>query len=249
VTSINPFSSTPGRALGLGAFVAAVAVALGTSAGSPADTGAAGTGTSAMDITAESMLAPQISATSVGADPAAEAPAAPAPVSARVASYVGALQPNGWYCGPAATRIALSAHGMLPAFDDLASALGTTRNGTNSIYDVTRVLNGIYGFERYQPVEISQRRATPEQTERLRTDVITTVNEGDIVVANIVGTVTDTAGEVHSYLGGHYVTITGYAENGQFVQVTDPADPVASNEYQVPVSVMANWIAARGYAA
>src|SRR5262245_28628809 len=48
---------------------------------------------------------------------------ATAPAAAKVASYVGALQPNGWYCGPAATRIAFSAHGDLPSFDELAAAL------------------------------------------------------------------------------------------------------------------------------
>jgi hypothetical protein len=182
----------------------------------------------------------------VVAEPAA-LPAVP-PVG-KVATYVGALQPNGWYCGPAAARIALSAHGILPSFDDLANDLGTTMAGTSSIFDVTRVLNYNYGYERYQSVEIPVDSATAEQVEKLRTDVVATVHEGDIVVANIVGTITDTAGEIHSYDGGHYVTITGYADAGATVTVTDPADRVGGNEYQVPIGVMADWIAARGYAA
>jgi len=69
------------------------------------------------------------------------------------------------------------------------------------------------------------------------------------VVANIIGTVTDTAGEVHSYNGGHYVTVTGYADGGRTITVTDPADRVGSNEYQVPLRVMADWISSRGYTA
>jgi hypothetical protein len=189
--------------------------------------------------------------------PAAQAPAAEAatevpaavPAAAKLPSYVGALQPNGWYCAPAATRIALSAHAILPPFDDIAAALGTTRNGTASIFEVTRVLNMIYGADRYQSVELAERRATPEQVQKLQADVVRTINEGDAVVANIIGTVYDTAGERHAYNGGHYLTITGYGDSGATVTVTDPADRVGSNEYQVPVGAMADWIAARGYTA
>jgi hypothetical protein len=169
------------------------------------------------------------------------------PPSGRVPSYVAALQPNAYYCGPAATRIALSAHGVLPSFDDLARALGTTQSGTASIFEVTRVLNGVYGYARYTSVEMSNRTVTARQVKKMRSDVIVGVNQGDPIVANVKGTITDTAGEVHSYNGGHYLTITGYASSGDLVTVTDPADAVGSNEYQVPIRVMANWVATRGY--
>ncbi len=171
-----------------------------------------------------------------------------APGEAKIASYVGDLQPNGWYCGPAATRIALSASGHTPSFDDLAKDLGTTMAGTNSIYDIERVLNYNHGHERYHSVELSRRTPTANQIKRLRTHVVASVNMGDPVVANIAGTVSDTIGEVHSYPGGHYVTITGYTEGGNLITVTDPADRLGSNEYQVPVERMAEWIANRGYA-
>ena len=59
------------------------------------------------------------SATEVPVNPAA-APAAPVQADLDV---VGTLQPNGYYCGPAATRIALSAHGEPIAFDTLADEL------------------------------------------------------------------------------------------------------------------------------
>jgi hypothetical protein len=169
------------------------------------------------------------------------------PPAGRVPSYVAALQPNAYYCGPAATRIALSAHGVLPSFDDLAGALGTTQSGTASIFEVTRVLNGVYGYARYTSVEMSNRTVTARQVKKMRSDVIVGVNQGDPIVANVKGTITNTAGEVHSYNGGHYLTITGYANSGDLVTVTDPADAVGSNEYQVPIRVMANWVATRGY--
>jgi hypothetical protein len=174
---------------------------------------------------------------------------APAGAAAqKVASYNGALQPNGYYCGPAATRIALSAHGITPSFDDLATDLGTTPSGTNSINDITRVLNKNYGYERYRSVEISDQNASAEEVERLRTDAVTTINEGDAVVANIAGTVTDTIGERHSYEGGHYLTVTGYADGGRVMTITDPADRAGSNEYQLPIGELANWVGSRGYA-
>ncbi len=112
--------------------------------------------------------------------------------------------------------------GGAPTFDSLATDLRTTRAGTESIHDVTRVLNQRLGGDRYHSVEIPDRRATPEQIERLRTDVVDAISAGDPVVANIVGQVRDNAGDVHRYAGGHYVTITGYADDGRTVTVTDP---------------------------
>ena len=55
-------------------------------------------------------------------------------------------------------------------------------------------------------------------------------------MANIAGTVTDTAGERHSYEGGHYLTITGYTDDGRLVthRRLVPTS-VGSNEYQLPI--------------
>jgi hypothetical protein len=171
------------------------------------------------------------------------------PDVAQLSGYDGALQPNAYYCGPAATRIALSVHGYRPSFDELAVALGTTPAGTASIFEVTRVLNSVYGDGRYKSVELAHKGATGAQVKKLRSDVMKAINEGDAVVANVIGTITDTAGEVHSYNGGHYVTITGYTDGGRTLTVTDPADSIGSNEYQVPLRVMADWISSRGYTA
>lgn len=171
---------------------------------------------------------------------------ATAPEQAQIADYDDALQPNGYYCGPAATRIALSAHGQPPSFDALAKELGTTRDGTKSIDDITRVLNQ-HTNGRYTAVKIDNPTVTKEQTDQLRTDIMAAINDGDPVVANIVGQVTDTQGEKHRYPGGHYVTITGYTDNGHTVTITDPADRKGSNEYQLPIDTLAQWIATRGY--
>ncbi|HEY7224352.1 MAG TPA: C39 family peptidase [Micromonosporaceae bacterium] len=169
-----------------------------------------------------------------------------APTSQAVAHVDGALQPNGYYCGPAATRIALSAHGNPPSFDNLAGELGTTRAGTQSIDEITRVLNQHTG-DQYASVHLDGTTVSPEQTDKLRTDVIASINDGDPVVANIVGQVTDTHGETHRYAGGHYLTITGYADNGNTVTITDPADRHGGNTYQLPTDTAAGWMATRGY--
>ena len=85
----------------------------------------------------------------------------------QLAGYEATLQPNAYYCGPAATRIALSAHGHRPTFDELAHSLGTTPSGTASIFEVTRLLNGVYGDERYESVELAHKGVNGRQIKKL----------------------------------------------------------------------------------
>jgi len=170
------------------------------------------------------------------------------PPVAKSLKHDGKLQPNYYYCGPAATRIALSALAKhAPSHDNLAQQLGTTTAGTNSAQDVTRVLNRQLGAERYRTTEIPSESASPKQVEGLRRDIVTSVSHGDPVVANIAGTVSDTAGEQHSYEGGHYLTVVGYSANGALAKIADPADTQGSNIYQLSTTTLANWIATRGY--
>lgn len=194
----------------------------------------------------------------VVAGPAGTAHAAPATdtaadttstAAATMVPHLTALQPNYFYCGPAATRIALSAHGDLPSYDQIARELGTTPEGTNSANEVTKVLNTHLGAGRYKTVEISANKASPAQVATLKSDIITATSRGDAVVANIAGTVTDTTGEVHSYPGGHYLTVIAYTDNGQTVRIADPADTQGTPEYNLPTTTLANWIATRGYTA
>lgn len=153
-------------------------------------------------------------------------------------------QPNFYYCGPAATRIALSAAGKSFTQDELAAKLGTTEAGTNSAEDVTRVLNELAGGG-YRTTEIPGSAATAEQIERLRADVVDALDDGDPVVANIRGSAVDTDGRVHSFPGGHYLTVVSYRDGGDTVRIADPADPVG--EYWMSTERLAHWIAERGY--
>ncbi|WCN79794.1 C39 family peptidase [Micromonospora sp. LH3U1] len=156
-------------------------------------------------------------------------------------------QPNFYYCGPAATRNALSVQGKNINVDDMAKEMGTTEAGTNSINDITPVLNKETGkADAYHSVEISTPAADAKQTDKLRTDVMTTVDDGRAVVANIAGTSTDTDGTTHSYEGGHYISVVGYRDNGQTVKIADSADPNTAS-YWISVEHLADWIATRGY--
>ncbi|MBM0234780.1 C39 family peptidase [Micromonospora sp. STR1_7] len=154
-------------------------------------------------------------------------------------------QPNFYYCGPAATRIALSAQGKALSQDEVAKLLGTTEAGTPSALDTTRVLNELTGG-RYRTTEIRDAVARPDQVDKLRHDVLAAVDAGRPVVANIKGTAVDTDGNPHSYEGGHYLTLVGYRDGGDTIRVADPADP-ALGEYWMSLPKVANWIAERGY--
>ena len=155
-------------------------------------------------------------------------------------------QPNFYYCGPAATRIALSAHGRSLPQDEVAALLGTTEAGTESALDITRVLNALTGAG-YETTEIPGPVAKPTEVDRLRADVLDALDAGRPVVANIKGTAVDTDGDPHSYEGGHYLTLVGYRDGGDLIRIADPAAPLA--EYWMTLEKVANWIAERGYSA
>ncbi|WBB95046.1 MULTISPECIES: C39 family peptidase [unclassified Solwaraspora] len=155
-------------------------------------------------------------------------------------------QPNFYYCGPAATRIALTAQGRELSQDEVASRLGTTVAGTDSAADTTRVLNELTGDDKYRTTAIEASKASQAQIDQLRDDVRATVDDGRAVVANIIGTVSDVDGRTHSYPGGHYVTVVGYGEGGDAVKIADPAF-LGAEHYWVSTETLAHWIATRGY--
>ncbi|MFY1616567.1 C39 family peptidase [Micromonospora sp. WMMD736] len=157
-------------------------------------------------------------------------------------------QPNFYYCGPAAARNALSVQGKDISVDAMAKEMGTTEAGTNSINDITPVLNKETGkTDAYHSVEISKPDADATQTDQLRADIVRTVDNGRAVVANIAGTSTDTDGGIHSFEGGHYISVVGYRDNGNVVRIADSADPNTAS-YDITVEHLADWIATRGYA-
>jgi hypothetical protein len=238
-------------------------VVLGLAALAVAGGVAAGTATAAV---ASAETAPA-AAVSVAADKpavkaAAKAPAAktkaPAKAPAKAAKKLPAsksvkhkhqLQTTYYFCGPSATRVALSAKGKVYSENKIARMLGTTQAGTNSAYDITRVLNKELGKNRYKTVMIPGQKATTKQIAKLKADVMDSLSKGDVVVANVVGTVKDYNGDFHSYEGGHYIPVVGYSDNGKTVRIADTADTVGSPYYEISTRTLAHWIGTRGYSA
>jgi hypothetical protein len=182
--------------------------------------------------------------------PAAPAPAVTVPVlSMKMLDYDFQWQPNFYYCGPAAARIAMTVRGLFPTQDTLATALGTTVNGTNSAADITRVLNGLGNTGVFKSRFIRGSSATPAELEQLKVDVLNTVGSGLPIVANIAGTATDSYGRTHSFPGGHYITVVGYSDSGDTVKIADSADTYGRGWYLISTRNLAHWIATRGYSA
>jgi hypothetical protein len=183
------------------------------------------------------------------ADPDVTAsPTPPKPPASKVLDIQYQAQTTYYYCGPAATRIALTARDIVRSQDDLAQRLNTTEFGTNSAEDTTRVLNDLVGRDVYRTRMISGGAATPAQMDRLQADVVRAVGNGYAVVVNIAGSATDVDGGWHSYPGGHYLTVVGYRDNGRTVKIADPANPSASSYWMTTID-LANWAATRGYSA
>ncbi|TDC31076.1 C39 family peptidase [Micromonospora sp. KC213] len=155
-------------------------------------------------------------------------------------------QPNFYYCGPAAARNALSVQGKNIDVDAMAKRMGTTENGTNSINDITPVLNKETGKDVYRSVEIKTPKADDKQTDTMRADIVAAIDDGRGVVVNIAGTAIDTDGGVHSFEGGHYISVTGYRDGGKIVTIADSANP-ATASYQMDIDALADWAATRGY--
>lgn len=156
------------------------------------------------------------------------------------------FQETYFYCAPAATKMALSALGKDLSQDELAKKLGTTEAGTDSALETTRVLKDVSGKD-YRTVEIPGERASAEEKDRLRADVVRALDDKRPVVANIIGTGVDTDGHAHSYEGGHYIAVVGYRDGGDTVKIGDSWSQ--EGQYWISTDKLADWIASRGYSA
>jgi Peptidase_C39 like family len=175
---------------------------------------------------------------------ASASPSTPPP-SEKILKYDFQSQPNYYYCGPAATRIVLSTQGKTRSQDEVARLLHTTTGGTDSAEDATRALNSVVGDNVYQTRPMGG-DATPQKMDQLQADVVRAISNDRGVVANVVGSVTDQAGNWHGYGGGHYVAIVGYRDEGRAVKIADPAT-FNSDGYWVGTIAMARWMVNRGY--
>jgi hypothetical protein len=158
------------------------------------------------------------------------------------------VQETGYWCGPAATRIALSARGVYRSQGDLAAELGTHTGGTDWIGQVTRVLGGYVGW--YETKEMPNDPPTQGQKDLLWNDIVLDINNGYAIVANIVA---PPGNQPPGYPPGqtiyHYFTVIGYDDVNRTVLIADPASFSGNQIYWLSFDQLATLIPPKGYSA
>src|SRR3954471_930534 len=158
-------------------------------------------------------------------------------------------QQTGYWCGPAATRIALSARISPPSQQQLANELPTTTNGTDWIGQVTRVLNNHLGTGWYETKEMPNDPPTQAQRDLLWRDVVLDINNGYAIVANIVAPANNHPPGYPNYTIYHYFTVIGYDSSDRTVKIADPANFGGNQLYWLSFDQLATLIPPKGYSA
>ncbi|HEX2895082.1 MAG TPA: C39 family peptidase [Marmoricola sp.] len=149
-------------------------------------------------------------------------------------------QKTSYYCGPAAVHEALNVQGIGATQSNLASAMGTTTNGTawytGSSYPVPTTLNNKLGRSFYVPVNVSY---SPTSTEEgnFQSRVVSDINSGYAVVGNAY----EVAGGPH--LVGHptnetiyhYFEIRGFSNSGASTMYEDSVHGATSISWYASV--------------
>lgn len=158
-------------------------------------------------------------------------------------------QQTGYWCGPAATRIALSARISPPSQQQLANELPTTPNGTDWIGQVTRVLNNHVGTGWYETKEMPNDPPTQAQRDLLWRDVVLDIDNNYPIVANIVAPANNHPPGYPNYTIYHYFTVIGYDSSDMTVLIADPAGFAPTATYWLTFNQLATLIPPKGYSA
>ncbi|NLU76498.1 C39 family peptidase [Streptomyces sp. HNM0575] len=160
------------------------------------------------------------------------------------------VQEMGYWCGPAATRIALSARIAPPSQADLAAQLGTTENGTDDISQVTGVLNANLGGSDYESKYMPGDPPSQEQKDLLWQDVVGGIDNNLPLVTNIVAPPgNQPPGYPSDQTIYHYFTVIGYDDANKTVLIADPASFSGNQIYWLSFDQLASLIPPKGYAA
>jgi hypothetical protein len=160
------------------------------------------------------------------------------------------VQQTGYWCGPAATRIAISARtGNIPSQATLAAQLGTTTNGTDYIGQVTGVLNQDLGTGWYETKNMPNDPPTQAQRNLLWQDIVLDINNGWAIVANIVAPANNHPPGYPNYTIYHYFTVIGYDSSDMTVKIADPASFGGNQIYWLTFNQLATLIPPKGYSA
>ncbi|GLY88643.1 C39 family peptidase [Actinoallomurus iriomotensis] len=176
------------------------------------------------------------------------------PATAKTLPFTWYGQERYYYCGPASTRIALSARMTPPSQDTLAASLGTTTNGTDDISNVVATLNHFLNTTWYERKPVND-PPTQAQRDLLKQDLVFDVDRGWAIVANVVS-----GWRPPGYPSGtiyHYVAVVGYADGGDSAVIADPAGAGAGGSgwtsvpktYTISTYDLGTWIGLKAYAA
>ncbi|CAM2802118.1 C39 family peptidase [Saccharomonospora xinjiangensis] len=158
------------------------------------------------------------------------------------------VQETGYWCGPAAVRIALSARGIYRSQADLAAQLGTHTGGTDWIGQVTRVLSNHVGW--YETKEMPNDPPTQAQKDLLWRDIVLNINNNYPIVANIVAPPgNQPPGYPPNQTIYHYFTVIGYNDVNRTVLIADPASFSGYQFYWLTFDQLASLIPPKGYSA
>ena len=158
------------------------------------------------------------------------------------------VQQTGYWCGPAATRVALSARRTPPSQQALANQLPTTTNGTDWIGQVTKVLNNHLGAGRYVTTELPNDPPTPAQRDRLWRDIVLGIESNHPLVVNIVA---PPGNQPPGYPGNrtiyHYFAVVGYNPQTYEAYIADSASFGGYKHYWLSLHKLASLVPPKGY--
>ena len=158
-------------------------------------------------------------------------------------------QVNGYWCGPTATKIALSARMNPPSQQALAQRLGTTVNGTDSITQVRDGLNAILGGNIYEATLMPDDPPTADEKGRFWDDIVQSVDANYPIVANIVAPPSNHPPGYPNTTIYHYFTIIGYNPDTREAYIADPANFGGHSLYWLTFDQLATLVPPKGYAA
>jgi len=164
-------------------------------------------------------------------------------------------QENYYFCGPGSTRMAISTRDTTPPSQDtLGSYMGTTTAGTDHIGLVVGALNHFLSTSKYKRTDLPDPPSAAQRS-TLKTAILTTIgDEGYAMVANVIS-----GWRPPGYPSGtiyHYIAIVGYDQNGDSVEIADPAGAGAGGStwtavpktYWITTEDLGTWIGGKGYA-
>lgn len=158
------------------------------------------------------------------------------------------VQETGYWCGPAATRIALSARVTPPSQATLAAELGTHTGGTDHISQVTTVMNNRIDTGTYYTVEMPNDPPTQGQVDKLWADVTDDIDNGFAIVANIVAPPgNQPPGYPPDQTIYHYFTVIGYNSDDSTVLIGDSASFNGYQIYWLTFHQLSTLIPPKGY--